>query len=167
MFFIDTALTVAGIGLSLWEGITSSSDEKEQAEINAESIRKEMELLRKQKEELGSMYDIKGGQVRDQFGNRMGSMLDRISQNVLQTEEVKRDSVARTGLSYSGTVERKADIQTSGQRKSNIRGQQGLLGDFKSNMMDLSMAEKREVGQIDIRLGSLEGQLKAAEAVYE
>jgi hypothetical protein len=167
MFFVGLALTGLGVGLSLWEGITSAGSNREQAEYQAESIRKEMEMLRKQKDELSYMYRTKGGQVRDQFSNKMGTLLDRVSQNVLQTEESKRDSVARTGLSYSGTIERKADIQTSGQRQSNIRGQQGLLGGFKSNMLDLSMAETREIGQIDMRLASLEGQYKAAEAASE
>ena len=167
MFFVGVALTGLGIGLSLWEGISSAGDSREQAEYQAESIRKEMELLTKQKDELSYMYKIKGENVRDQFGNKMGTLLDRVSQNVLQTEEAKRDTVAKTGLQYSGTVERKADIQTSGQRRSNVKGQQGLLSGFESNMLDLTMAQTREQGQIDQRLAGLEGQLKAADAASE
>jgi hypothetical protein len=167
MFFVGTALTALSVGLSLWEGASSASDSREQAEYQAESIRKEMELLRKQKDELGYMYRTKGGQVRDQFSNKMGTLLDRVQQNVLKTEETKRDSVARTGLSYSGTIERKADIQSSGQRQTNTRGQQSLLDSFGSNMLDLNMAETREQGQIDQRLAGLEGQLKAADAASD
>jgi hypothetical protein len=167
MFFVGMALTGLGIGLSLWEGISGAGSSREQAEYMKESIGKEMELLRKQKDELSYMYRVKGENVTDQFGNKMTSLLDKVSNNILKTEETKRDSVSRSGLSYSGTIERKADIATSGQRKTSTGGQRSLLSSFEGNMLDLSMAQTREQGQIDMRLSQLEGQYKAADAASE
>jgi len=167
MFFIGAALTGLSVGLSLWEGFSSAGDQREQAEYNKESIAKEMELLRKQKYELSRQYDVKGQQVTDRYGNRMDTLIDRVSSNLLQSEEARRDSAARSGLQYSGTIERKADIQTRSQRRQGIGRQKDLLHGFKSNMLDLSMAETREMGAIDQRLASLEGQYKAADAASE
>jgi len=160
-------LETIGVGLSLWEGIDSASSSREQARYQAESIKREMELLEKQKKELAYMYRLKGERASDQFGNKMGTLLDRVQSNVLQTEEAKRDSVQRSGLQYSGTINRKADTTLDRQRSTNIRGQRSLLSGFKESMLDLTMSETREVGQIDQRLAGLEGQLKAAEAASE
>jgi hypothetical protein len=167
MFFWDIAIPGLSVGLSLLEGAFSASANREQAELQAESIKREMELLNKQKDELSYMYRVKGENVRDQFGNQMSSLLDRVQSSVLKTEETKRDSVQRSGLQYSGTIERKANIATDSQRRSNVKGQRSLLSGFQSNMLDLTMAQTREVGQIDQRLAGLEGQLKAAETASD
>jgi len=165
--FILPFIAAASFGLSLWEGISGADDQRDQAKYMKESIGKEMELLRKQRGELSSQYDIKGEQVRDQYGNRMTSLLEKVNQNVLKTEESKRDSTARTGLSYSGTIQRKAEIETTSQRRAGATGQKSLLNSFNSNMLDLSMSETREMGGIDQRLAGLEGQYKAADAAED
>jgi len=167
MFFVGTALAIAGVGLSLWEGISSAGDEREQAERSAESIKKEMELLRKQKDELSYMYRLKGENIRDKYSNQATTLLDRVQSNLLKTEEAKRESAARTGLQYSGTIERRADIEASIPRRTGVRQQKSLLDQFQGSMLDLNTNRTREMGNIDQRLAGLEGQLEAMEAAAD
>ena len=164
MFVIGEILTGLSIGASLWEGISSAGDQREQANAQKESILREMKLLREQKDQLRSQYGIKRGYVTDQYGNRVETLLDKVSQQMLQTREATRDSVARSGLSYSGTIERKKDISTRALRNVNQIGQKGLHLDFESSMFDIATAETRDIGQLDIQLSQLEGQYKAADA---
>ena len=156
---------IVGIGLSLWQGISGAQEEREQANIQKDSIGREMELLRKQKTELTKQYGVRGEQLSDKFGNKANTLLNRLSTNMLQGQEQKRDVQARTGLQYSGTVNRKSEIDSNALRSTNKLGQKSLFDQYKSDELELGFSETREQGQLDVRLSGLEGQYKAADAL--
>ena len=164
MFFIVAA---AGIGLSLWEGYAGSQYDKQQAQINMNSIQNQMGLLDEEKKQLSTDYQNKRGNVRDRFGNRMDTLMSRLSHTMLESGEQERGLMAQSGLAHSGTVKRKSDVVKKGITSASLYGQQGLGINLKSTMDDLHFDENRDLAQIDMERERLRGEYKTQQAMSE
>lgn len=157
-------LTVAMVGLSLFEGITGASSSREMARRGKESVEEQMKLLNRQRRELEQLYAEKGEIVTDVYGNKVTNLLERTGLNLTDISD-RFDAVAsRSGLAFSGTAERRRDLserRTTLAYKSDARS---LYDKLVSDRMDLDIAKSREFGNIDIQLAGLEGQADIYEA---
>lgn len=164
--FVDP-FAIAGVGLSLLEGATSASSDREQARLNMESIEKQMGLLSEQKTQLSSDYNTRRGFVVDKYGVQSDTMLSRLSNNMMDVMEGSREGGRQTGLAHSGTVQRSANIQSSRINQANKLGQKSLTIGMKSTMEDLSFSERRDVAAIDMERTRLEGEYKTQHAASD
>jgi len=163
MFFVGLALAGVSVGLSLYQMWDQAGTEAALAEAQAKSIKKEISLLEKQKYELAEKYREKGDIVRDKYGGRVGTLLDRVGSSIEQARERGREAEAQTGLATSGTV-REATGKTVGRMESaSMLGQGTLKTQYESDVFDLEMAEERELGQLDYKIQSLWGQWSVAQ----
>lgn len=163
MMAIDP-FSAALFGLSIAEGIGGAASQREQARNSIESIDRQMNLLSKQKDELGQYYTEKKGYVTDAYGNQVTSLIDKVGQQLYATEDKYTSAMSKSNLSYSGTLSNKASMDASNLNKQYSNSTKTLTTGLKSDLSTLEYNKQKEFGQIDLQLESLKGERKMYES---
>ena len=156
----DPYFEAATVGLGFVEGISGAHASRSEARANLESVDAQIELLNKQREELGKAYETKKELVRDRFGNKISSLETEVSFRAGNIREKSDRLTAGTGLSYSGTVEygktREEDILSSRygtQRES-------LFDSLGQSLFDIDMERTETFARMDSDLIGLRAERK-------
>ena len=159
---VPVGLVVAGaqIGMSLFEGLSRSSDEKDLARQQYKSVQVEIKALKRHKEQLENLYSLRGKQITDEYGNRRTSLIDSLNLNLADIEKQYETGASRTNMAYSGGIDRNRlntvnEVRT--QTENNITSLYDLMG---RDLTQLEMSKASEIGQIDVSIASLNEQSK-------
>ena len=161
MFWV---LEAASIGLSLWEGYSASQDNKDQARRNMRSVSAQMGMLEKERGNLLTEYSSRNKRVTDKYGNEVKSLVSGLQGNMLDLAMQTENSSRRTGMSYSGTVEKRDRIDKDSLRNKSQSTQSDMKLGYEGNIEDLAFQQTKDMGQIDMQKRSLEAEYKTYEA---
>jgi len=148
------------VGLKIGESIFGASSARDQARDNIKSIDEQIALMNKQKEELALAYGQKKEMVTDQFGNKVEQLTEGTGQALGDIREQSDVAASKTGLSFSGTVERgqgKAEERTRDAFGYKREGLYDMLGE---SLFNIEMQQMEKFGEIDTSVAALQQQRK-------
>lgn len=157
---VMTALTIAQLGLSVAEGIGGARSTRDSAKEAMKSIERQIDLIEKQKRYLQEASRARKSIARDKYGADVTSLVDRIGMSLEKSGDQFRHLAGRTGMSYSGTVERKGSQarEEAYEGFSNTIG--GLSSQRRATEAELDMNLDEALNSLTMQINQLNQEKK-------
>jgi len=152
-----------GLGLSLLEGASGASQQRDLAQRTQQSILEEMDLLRGQRSKLEELYKQKQTLTTDTYGNKVQNLVDLVGVDLENATMQGQQMTGQTGLAYSGTVTGNVNRRKREQFSEFKGTSQTLYSKYREDLLDIQASKERELGDIETRLAGLRGQYDIAE----
>jgi len=153
----------AALGLSVVEGISGASTERNVGEANVESIDEQIALLNKQREELAKAFTEKKSIVTDKFGNKINFLQESTAFKSGNIRDRYDTAAGQTDLAFSGTVEYGREKAEEGLRSEYGYQREGLQDMLGESLFNIDMERTEKFGQIDSQILGLKAQRKVEE----
>jgi len=152
-----------GLGLSLLEGASSASQQRDLAHRTQKSILEEMDLLRGQRSKLEELYKQRQTLTTDTYGNKVQNLVDLVGVDLENATMQGQQMTGQTGLAYSGTVTGNVNRRRREQFSEFKGTSQTLYSKYREDLLDIQASKERELGDIETRLAGLRGQYDIAD----
>ena len=153
----------AALGLSVVEGISGASTERNVGEANVESIDEQIALLNKQREELAKAFTEMKSIVTDKFGNKINFLQESTAFKSGNIRDRYDTAAGQTDLAFSGTVEYGREKAEEGLRSEYGYQREGLQDMLGESLFNIDMERTEKFGQIDSQILGLKAQRKVEE----
>ena len=151
------------LGLSVVEGISGASTERNVGEANVQSIDEQIALLNKQREELAKAFTEKKSIVTDKFGNKLSFLQESTAFKSGNIRDRYDTAAGQTDLAFSGTVEYGREKAEEGLRSEYGYQREGLQDMLGESLFNIDMERTEKFGQIDSQILGLKAQRKVEE----
>ena len=79
----------------------------------------------------------------------------------------QNSAIAKSNLAYSGTIDYSSKLQERRTNQDYNTGLKSLYQSLGSDLYDLTMAQTREIGSLDVRLAQAQGQKEAYQQQFK
>jgi len=145
-------------GISLFEGIFSAGNVRDQARTGISQIDKEMSQIRNQRKELEKFHDSRRGMLNDEYGHSVERTIDKIDLDLGDMNREADRASAGSGFAKSGTIDNRKRLTSQRRREGYFADRTSLFDKMQNDMLRGDTERDKDLGAMDQRLEGLGNQ---------